>query len=386
MRAGTMRWAAIAGFLALGARSSEAQKEIKRPKLDAARDTNSAATYYYSGMQLLAKNPDRAADMFYWASRLDPSWADPYYARRIALLLTDSRRLGRYLMGNKPVVQSQEIRRIDSLQYEALVRNPFLYQKLNKTLYELYFEQETGLSAGLIDWDKQDPASAAWIAYSDGDFRKALDRYAKAQERVRKGVGFHGSRARTFFLVADYDSSLVEMQSMLDALRKQDKDEFVYVYDSKAMFEYSVGWIHAYRGDAAAAKAAFGRALTEDLSFYAAHAALARLAAKEGDSTTAMTEFDLSVQLKPNDASLRNDYGSFLVATRHYPEAEAQFRKAVEIEPFYAPPYFALGLMKEANGEYPAARQFLTDFLARSAQSDDDRRTRAQSLLASMPK
>src|SRR5215510_1330662 len=72
------------------------QKEPKRPKLDAQADTNDAAAYYYFATARLRTDPQKAADALYWATRLDPAWADAYYARRIALLLSDLPRLQRY--------------------------------------------------------------------------------------------------------------------------------------------------------------------------------------------------------------------------------------------------------------------------------------------------
>src|SRR5437867_224215 len=65
-----------------------AQNVPQRPSLDAGTDTNSAFDYYQYGMRNLTRFPQRAADAFYWASQLDPTWAQPLYARRIALLLS----------------------------------------------------------------------------------------------------------------------------------------------------------------------------------------------------------------------------------------------------------------------------------------------------------
>src|SRR5919106_425710 len=50
-------------------------KEPKRPKMDAGRDTNAAGAYYYWGIKELVTDPRSAEDAFYWASRLEPSWA-----------------------------------------------------------------------------------------------------------------------------------------------------------------------------------------------------------------------------------------------------------------------------------------------------------------------
>ena len=53
------------------------EREPRRPKFTVVRDTNSAGAYYYHGLSVLDRDPQQAADAFYWASRLDPEWADP---------------------------------------------------------------------------------------------------------------------------------------------------------------------------------------------------------------------------------------------------------------------------------------------------------------------
>jgi hypothetical protein len=44
-------------------------------------DTNDSRLYYRAGLYAHGINPSLASAAFYWASRLDPGWADPYFAR-----------------------------------------------------------------------------------------------------------------------------------------------------------------------------------------------------------------------------------------------------------------------------------------------------------------
>jgi len=71
------------GLLAL---SLAAQNIPKRPPLEGA-DTNQAAAYYQYGLSVLQQDPRKAADAFYWAARIDPTWAQPLYAGRIVFLM-----------------------------------------------------------------------------------------------------------------------------------------------------------------------------------------------------------------------------------------------------------------------------------------------------------
>src|SRR5437773_10142033 len=73
----------------------------KRPALLESADTNDARAYFDLGLQSLRRDPKMAADAFYWSARLDPMNADAFYARRVALLLSDPRRLELYWTGDR---------------------------------------------------------------------------------------------------------------------------------------------------------------------------------------------------------------------------------------------------------------------------------------------
>src|SRR5262245_35273552 len=161
--------------------SAQKNKEPRRPKLPAGSDTNSAQVYYNFALEQLRSDPDKAADALYWASRLEPMWADAYYARRVALLLSNPRRLMRYWSGDRGTIQSDDIRRIDSLFYHALTLNPFVSQRLDRQIFEAVadeiskkYERAGAGTSGeiryLIDREMNSwpAAERAWLAYGDG--------------------------------------------------------------------------------------------------------------------------------------------------------------------------------------------------------------------------
>src|SRR5687767_10100378 len=90
LRAVTLAVAAL--LIGAVADAQKKPKEPKRPKMEANRDTNAAGAYYYWGLGQMRTSPRSAQDAFYWASRLDPAWADPLYAQRIAYHLSDLER------------------------------------------------------------------------------------------------------------------------------------------------------------------------------------------------------------------------------------------------------------------------------------------------------
>ena len=353
----------------LAAPAQGVKRPSKRPTI-AGLDTNSAAAYYQHGLAMLEKSPAIAAVSFEWALLLDPGWAEPYYARRIALHMTNQRQLADYVLGVPHVVRSDRVRQIDSLHYEALIRNPFLYQKLNKVMIEQHFYNQTGVSGALIDWDRQDPGLAGWLAYSRGDFPKALTYYTRAASKGRDGYEYQTNRARAFYGMAQYDSTVAALNLYLAEARKRDEKDLIYFYDSKALYEYSIGHALVQKGDLDGARAAYGRALTEDLSFYMAHAALARLASTAGDTATAFLEYGLAVELRPDDAAMRYQYGMALMQARRFDDAAAQFQKATEASPHYAAPYFPLAyILDGAKGDDAGALKNYEAFLARAPKS-----------------
>ena len=101
-------FALLAGFSTIDAQ----ENNPKRPELPAPADTNNWQVYYDQGTRWLATDPEKAADAFQWAIKLDPTRPEPYFGRRIALLTQNPRRLLRYWRADKNTVRSKEIQQI----------------------------------------------------------------------------------------------------------------------------------------------------------------------------------------------------------------------------------------------------------------------------------
>src|SRR6185295_20028655 len=98
-----------------------------------------------------------------------------------------------------------------------------------------------------------------------------------------------------------YDGALVELQAAVKEMRDRDTTRMRSWYRSKELFEHATGMIHEMRGNVDSAKAAYGRALQEHLSYYPAHMRLGTLALLSGDTATAVSELDLAVQVAPDE-------------------------------------------------------------------------------------
>jgi predicted Zn-dependent protease len=107
--------------------------------------------------------------------------------------------------------------------------------------------------------------------------------------------------------------------------------------------------IHEHARHLDKAREAYGEALTEDLSYYAAHSRMAQLELATGDTAGAVTEMDLAIQLQPNDPALRYAYAEALVEARRDGEAASQLLKASALDPYYAPPHLLLARIADAE-------------------------------------
>lgn len=348
--------------------SQDAQeKEPRRPKLDPGRDTNSAAAYYQWGMQHLTDRPEKAADAFYWAARLEPSGAEPWYARWAALLLTRQHR-DMFALVSDDSRNRKENAKIDSLRYEALAREPLIYTKLDAVLTRDFFQaisQATHGEVNEVDLAMvPDPELKGWLAYGSGRFDESVKQYAIAIGRHPKEHGLHASRARAFIPLLQYDSAAAEFEAECKVEQQREESTLVRVYNSKEMLQFSIGRVRETQDKRAEARDAYSQALVENLAFYPAHAALARMALSSSDTTAAMKEYELAAQLSPQRADILYFYGVLLMTRRKFDEAAEQFRLAVDADPYFVKPYLPLAYIREGQGKDSLAIAYYTQFIA----------------------
>jgi tetratricopeptide (TPR) repeat protein len=373
-----------------------------RPALWAQADTNNAGSYYQHGVSKLESSPSEAADAFYWAARLRPGWAEPLYGRRVALLMSDPRRLIGYMNGDRSVVRSPEVAAIDSLQLRALMLNPFLAQRFDRPLLRQFITKaveedmrrnneapNSALAAHVASsWLlTASPYMKAWFAYSEGRYPQAITEYERAlgRARPRERARLRTDLGRIHFFSGNLDRAVEHFTAATTEERKEDSRDLVYVYESKALLEHSLGAVLQQKGDTAAAREAYGRALQEDLSFYPAHIALSSMSMAAGDTARALSSMDLAVELSPDNAALHYDYALLLIRARKVDQAVTELKKATELEPMYAAPLLILGHVTDRAGPgfEQAALDYFRAYLARAAR-DDAGRASAEARVAAL--
>lgn len=365
-------------------------EEAPRPELPAGFDPNDPYDLYRYGEGLLERLPDQAAGAFYWASRLDPLWADPIYARHIAIFMTQPDVYYDYLFNRRRVRNIPAVVALDSLLYRALAMNPFLQRKHDVVAIkhalaariERVLQQSSGgaqVSRAAIEHEldrelnRSTPEVRAWIAESDGRLDAARDLYASAVNRRKDDPNVRADLARVQFLTGAIDEARQSYEVALGLLREKDEKELVGLYQPKVLLEHAIGVILEQRGDIEGARAAYARALQEDLSYAPAHIQLADLALAEGDTATALSEFALAVSVAPDDAGVRYLNGSMLARAGMLEEAEAELRRATEVEPLFAAPYRELGEVLERQGRLEEAAAQYREYLNRASRRAQER-------------
>ena len=207
----------------------------------------------------------------------------------------------------------------------------------------------------------------------DGRFDHALAQYAAAAKAAKFKAGIRVERGRIFGMVGKLDSAITEINLALTEMRSRDTKDLVFFYDSKAMFEHTIGTLLEQKDDIIGAREAYGKALQEDLSFYPSHQRLGLLALSTGDTATAVSELDLAVQIAGDEPFLRYTYGYALGALGKHAEAREHLVKATELEPYFALPYVVLGQVCERLGDGKGAQAAYSAFLARASMKDGQR-------------
>ena len=370
---------AVLAVLVPAAGAQKKPKEPKRPNVGA--DKNDAEAYYRWGIQQMEKYPDDAADAFYWAIRLQPGTPDYYYARWAALHLMDTDRLVAYYRQDSKTLRSADVRQIDSLRLHAMQLNPYLYRRferimVDKAIERMVLQREPNLDqADLVDQIRRmhregDAGQKAVDAYSAGNFPYALQEWAADLPTWKNKAYPHSERARIFFLLGGYDSAQAEFTSAMRELEASDKNTLVFIYDSKELYQQSLGMIAEKLGNPDAAREAYGKALEEDLSYAPAHIALSALDLAKRDTAAALSEMETATQVAPNDGYIAFVYGRTLLFAAKDQQALEQMKRAVSLEPYYAEPHVFLAAIYDNASYSNEAMDEYGKFLALASQRD----------------
>lgn len=380
--------------LVIAAPYAEAQRRIDtrpaRPRLAAEADSNDAAAYYSRGVSLLPRYAEEAAAAFYWASEIDPRSAAALYGRHAALLMADGLRSLDYHGLTRRPRHPADMMHVDSLYYRALMLDPFVQRRFEREVMRVM------IASWLVGGDTRQINEQAELNYysnlvmqqltsvfrarvhaADGRIDDAIREYDAAlrenRSRQESRRWIHHERGRVYAIGGRDSLAHAELRAAIEAEERRQQRELVRVYSSKALLEHSRGVLFERSGDPLAAREAYARALTEDLSYHPAHMRLATLALADGDTATALAEMALAAETAPDDAATRFAYGSLLVQVESWAAAAAEFSAATELAPLFADAWLLLGAARHRQGDLPGALEAYRGFVERARRADPRR-------------
>jgi tetratricopeptide (TPR) repeat protein len=363
IRASIRCWCALlasCALLPLGAVMAQST-EPSRPQLAAGSDPKHWEPYFDVGERIFKQTPMGAEAAFYWASKLDPTRAEPLFARYAAFFTrTKQEDVRGYFRGDEEVLRRPEILRADSLRVLALMRNPFVHRGLEILIFDR-------LPGGFAD----DRDTRAWIAYSNGEFPKAVDLHTRTIERDGRNARWRRfDRALAYVALGDNRSALADLTALLTDLRAADERGAVSFYTSKHFLLYMIGMLHTGMRDYAAARSAFQEALLEDASFAYGNAGLGALSRLQRNHAQAADEYALAVELAPTDAVLRFRRVEVLFDLQRFMEAERELLRVIAEEPYWPAPHHLLGRIRERQGKEAEAYEAWAKFVAMAPAND----------------
>jgi tetratricopeptide (TPR) repeat protein len=337
-----------------------------RPVLaDTNADPNDALSYYRLGDSVRRVLPGLADQAFYWALRLDPTFADAYFARWTLLRREFPWR----------EMPDGSIRRIFAVHAGAALATDSL---LNIAIaYSPFLEGSLDFPRWIINADERRAAREAIMAgmraYGLRDYHKAVTEWATALRKEPKAVLLHVPRAYAWVRLNEPDSAIGDLTILVKHLELVQRDSSVAPYYSKEYLYYAIGMLHASKLRYEEARAAFEQALLENLGFYMAHVRLAGTAALLQDTTTALTELQTAMLIRADDPLALVYHASLLISAGHLGDAEQKLRAALRADSDYALPHVFLGLAAETRHDTTMARAEYSLYLARAPRSATER-------------
>jgi tetratricopeptide (TPR) repeat protein len=335
--------------------------EPPRPQLPVGSDPRFWEPYFDVGVRVFKQTPISAAGAFYWASKLDPTRAEPLFARYAAFFAhTKQEDVLSYFRAQESILTRPDILKADSLRLLALMRNPFVHRGLEI----LIFDRMPGSFS-------DDRDTRAWIAYSNGEFSKAVDLLTRTIERQgRRSRWKRFDRALAYAAMGDAKNALVDLRALLDELRAEDEKGALTIYTSKHFVLYMIGMLHTSMRDYASARTAFQESLLEDAAFAYGNAGLAAISRIQRNNAQAADEYALAVDLAPQDGVLRFWRAQVLFDLQRWADAERELAVARTLEPYWPAPHFLHGRLLEKLGKETEAFEAYAKFVALAPAND----------------
>ncbi len=212
------------------------------------------------------------------------------------------------------------------------------------------------------------PFAKPWEYYVARDYPRALKEWAALLDSRREKSFIYAERARIFYQLESYDSAAAQLTQALVAWRADDNDYVAAIFDSRAIYEYSLGLVFERMGRADSARSAFQRSLAADSLDAAPHVRLSALDLASGDTAGALRELAAGAAAQPQDPLTGYLYGSMLVRAGRDSLSVAELKRTAALDPWYAAPCILLALIYDAEGSKPEATTQFKAFISIASQ------------------
>lgn len=384
-------FAAIPEPRAHGQQLSVLDRSLKDVVAWAREDTNDAERQYYLALRHWKERHWRETDsLLRLTVRLEPRHANAYYAlyflphvRRTQLVQEE--RGDRVPEDWKPIVAEAH-----GFLKRALRTDPLLNFNVMGVAYDVEEPRVRDFTHPVYRWWIRNWAWA--LDLSLGRYRSAHERLtslaqrewdeARHPERVPDAILMYRGLAAAHTL--QYDKAIADFRSLLRRAERVQEEELVHMPLEDNDYRFILASLHHLAGNQDSAVALYQQALERDLGLVMAHTYLASIHEGAGRPAEAMIERRRAADISSDDPTALFDLAASLFNAGQLIEADEPLRKAITLNPRYAPPHYLLGRVTEELGLPDEARDHYQKFLALSPLRSAELRADAQQRVAKL--
>jgi len=352
-------------------------RDIKELATLARSDSNDAEMQYYLALGYWKRHRWAQADsILRVVIQMEPRFAEAYlalsylpFSRRPSLSTEEDR-------GRVPEAWQPALEEAHRFYQRAFRTDPLVNLRVMAVAYEI--EKEPTFT------DYTSPEYRIYERYYAWLFDLGLGRYGSAYERLQR-LGerdFEESKkpdkvpdAILWFrgLAAAHsgrlDGAIADFQKLLDrAVKKEQRDSIIHIPLRVNEYRFILAALHHVAGHADRAIPLYQEALENDLGLVMAHVYLAGIYDATGKPEEALTERRRAAEAGVDDPAALFDLALSLFNQQRVAEAEEPLRRALELNPRYAPSHYLLGRVVDDQGKPAEAHEHYARFLALAPQ------------------
>ncbi len=335
-------------------------------------DSNDGRLQYYLALAHWKKHHWQETDsLLRLAIRLEPRLAEAYLA---LYHLPFSRRysLGREVAERRiprdwqPIVDEAE-----GFYQRAFRINPLVSQEVLSVAY--HFDQPKWYDPDSPQGQIYDTYFAWMDDFGMGRYLEALDRL----ERLEQVQLRHRQRIPNFILwyralaaahAHRWFNSLMDLYTLVQRGDQVEEQEIVHIPLRTNEYRFTFAVVQQRAGNLDRAMDLFKESAQHDLGLAMAHSYMAVLYQEAGRLDSCLVERRRAAEVSPDDPVSLFEYAVSLFNAHQAPEAEETLKRALALNPRYAPAYYLMGRAEEELGRLPEAREQFARFLALAPQ------------------